>query len=379
MIRLTGRGTATATGSVAVFAAGLGAGYPVLLAVSAAAFGAVVAAVAIAARRPRVTVEREVYPDRVHRGRPAFARLKVTNPGTRRQPGFTAGDRLGAGFQTVSVRALPPNGQAVHHYELPTEARGRHVVGPLTVDRGDPLGLGTGRLTTGETATVWVHPRVHPMRAIAAGHPRHHHEGRSTDDSLHGSLDLRDVREYVVGDEVRHLHWKATARTGQLMVREYVDPDQPRFTALLDTRRESGRTDLFEDAVDLTASLVVSAATADQRCRLVTSCGLDLGTNGGAKAARRMLDELCTLDMTAEHGLALAPGALSRSGGGTLVVVLTALADADRAAIAALRPRYSSVIVIVLDGRPGTVPGAKVVAATGAADAVRRWNAVVVP
>lgn len=68
---------------------------------------------------------------------------------------------------------------------------------------------------------------------------------------------------------------------------------------------------------------------------------------------------------------------LSRSGGGTLVVVLTALADADRAAIAALRPRYSSVIVIVLNGQSGRVPGAKVVPATDAADAARRWNAVV--
>ena len=53
-----------------------------------------------------------------------------------------------------------------------------------------------------------------------------------------GAMDLRALRPYVPGDELRHLHWKATARTGQLMVREYVDPAQPWCVVVLDTRRD---------------------------------------------------------------------------------------------------------------------------------------------
>ncbi|MGH3763132.1 DUF58 domain-containing protein [Actinophytocola sp.] len=358
------------------------AGYPVPRGLAGAALGAVVAALVITARRPRVTVTREVYPDRVQRGRPSFARLRVENAGSRRQSEFTAGDLIGAGFHAVTVRALPPGAQAVYHYELPTRRRGRFQVGPLTLQRVDPLGLGRSRLTTGDTTTLWVHPHIYPVRALVGGHPRHHHEGRTSDDSLHGSLDLRDVREYVAGDEVRHLHWKATARTGQLMVRDYVDPNQPRFTALLDTRAELTTAAAFEHAVDLVGSLATASATAGHRCRLVTPGGLDVRERGGPSSVRRLLDELCQLE-PAGGVAALVPTELARTGdhGGCLVVVLTGAHQADLAALASLRQHYTTTVVVVLGGGPTgvevKVPGVRVLRATNAKDAARRWNLVV--
>ncbi|HEY0448966.1 DUF58 domain-containing protein [Actinophytocola sp.] len=358
------------------------AGYPMLRGLAGAALGAVVAALVITARRPRVAVTREIYPDRVRRGRPAFARLRVENAGSRRQGEFTAGDLVGSGFHAVTVRALPPGAQAVYHYELPTLRRGRFQVGPLTLQRVDPLGLGRSRLTTGDTTTLWVHPHLYPVRALVGGHPRHHHEGRTTDDPLHGSLDLRDVREYVVGDEVRHLHWKATARTGQLMVRDYVDPNQPRFTALLDTRAELTTAAVFEDAVDLAGSLATASATAGHRCRLLTPGGLDVSERGGASSVRRLLDELCQLEPVAGT-VPLVPAELARTGdhGGCLVVVMAGAHHADLAALAALRQHYTTTVVVVLGGgRTGVevkVPGVRVLHATDAKDAARRWNVVV--
>jgi len=380
--RLTRRGWAVLVGAVLVYAVGEWVGFPMLRALAGAALGAVVAALVITARRPRVAVTREVYPDRVQRGRPAFARLRVRNAGTRRQGGFTAGDRIDddtRGFHAVAVRPLAPGADAVYHYELPTTRRGRFQVGPLTLERIDPLGLGRSRLSTGDTTTLWVHPRVYPVRALVAGHPRHHHEGRTSDNSLHGSLDLRDVREYVMGDEVRHLHWKATARAGRLMVRDYVDPNQPRFTALLDTRTDLLPASVLEEAVDLTASLVTAAAGAGYWCRLVTSGEVDLKLRGGQQAVRQVLDELCELAPT--HGGPLVPTGLTRTGdrGGSLVVVLASAWQADLAAIAALRPHYTSTVVITLAG--GTqngvevrVPGARVIKAPNAKGATRRWN-----
>jgi uncharacterized protein (DUF58 family) len=311
----------------------------------------------------------------VQRGRPAFAQLRVHNTGQRRQTGFTATDRVESAVQVLTVRPLSPGAEAVYHYDLPTERRGRHQVGPLALHRVDPLGLGRSRLTAGETATLWVHPRVHPMRVMTGGYPRHHHEGSGTDNALNGSLDVRDVREYVVGDEVRHLHWKATARTGQLMVRDFVDPAQPRLTVLLDTRRSPTGQTLFEDAVDLAASLTVSAATAEHRCRLLTTGGVDVAAGTGAGAARRILDELCTLRRDADPRELLVPTALTESAGGGLAVVLTGVAAADRAALATLR-RFSSVVVIVLgDSTETAVPGATLLRASSADEAVRRWNA----
>jgi uncharacterized protein (DUF58 family) len=337
-------------------------------------------------RRPRVVVNREIYPDRVQRGRPTFARLRVHNASTRRQSGFTAGDRAGPGFHAITVRTLPPGADAVYHYELPTDRRGRHQVGPLILERVDPLGLGRTRLATGDTTTLWVHPRVHPVRALLGSHSRHHHEGRTGDASLRGSLDLRDVREYVVGDEVRHLHWKATAHTGRLMVRDYVDPDQPRFTVLLDTRPAAGP--IFEHAVELAASLVAASAMAGHRCRLVTPCGVDLRTRGGPLAVRQLLDALCELGPAKAQSGPLVPVALSRSGdrGGCLAVIIAgttagaagAATHADLAALTSLRQHYCPAVVTVIGGGScARVPGALVVHASDAVDAVHRWNATV--
>ncbi|GAB1507971.1 DUF58 domain-containing protein [Actinophytocola sp. KF-1] len=381
MPRLTRRGWAVLAAALVAYAAGEWLGFPILRALAGAALGAVAAALVVTARRPRVAVSREVYPDRVQRGRPAFARLRVHNDSPRRHGGFTAGDRVGGGgFHAVAVRPLAPGADAVYHYELPTTRRGRFQVGPLTLERVDPLGLGRSRLTTGDTTTMWVHPKTYPVRALVAGHPRHHHEGRTTDDSLHGSLDLRDVREYVIGDEVRHLHWKAIARTGRLMVRDYVDPNQPRFTTLLDTRAALAPADGFEEAVDLAASLMNAAADAGYWCRFVTSCGVDLKLRGGPQAVRQVLDELCELTQdTATPPLVPVPLTRAADRGGSLVVVLASAHQQDLAAVAALRPHYASTVVITLAGGAHTgvdvrIPGVRVIRAPNARGATRRWN-----
>jgi uncharacterized protein (DUF58 family) len=373
-VRLTRRGIATLAGAAVLFALGQVAGYPVLLGLAAAAATAVLVALAVTGRRPQVEVTRRVYPDRVERGRPAFVELHVRNPHARRQPAFTATDRLGSRPLPMSVRSLAPGADVPYRNEVPTDRRGRHQVGPLTLDRTDALGLGQCRLSLSETATLWVYPRVHPVRVFAAGRPRHHHEGTATEAALRGSLDVREVREYVVGDEVRHLHWKATARTGRLMIRDYADPNQPQFTALLDNRPETRG---FEEAVELAASLLVAAVNADHQSRLVTPSGVDVAPGtANAAAVRRLLDELCVLDRAGEPGLPLVPPTLGRARGGSLVVISSAVAPTDRAALAALRPSYPDLVVITL-GAAVDVPGAKVLRASDAEEAVRRWHTVI--
>lgn len=368
-VRLTRRGAGTLVAACALFALGQVAGYPLLLGVSAAALGSVVAALGVAARRPRVEVVRTLYPDRVERGRPAAVTLQIINPGPRRQPSFTVTDKVGDTYLTVEVRSLAPGGQPdIRHNEIPTDRRGRHQIGPLTMSRTDALGLCSSRRSLGDTALLWVLPRTHPVRVVPAGRPRHHHEGAAV--SLRGSLDLREVREYVVGDEVRHLHWKATAKTGRLMIRDYADPNQPRFTVLLDNRREMSASS-FEEAVELAASLTVSAAKSDHRCRLVTPSGVDVVTPPGVPSARRLQEELCVLSQSSETSL--VPQRLS--GGGTLVVVTSVVTPADRAALAGLR--FSDMIVVVIGASAPVLPGVKVLRATDAVDATRRWHAVI--
>ncbi|MGW5744497.1 DUF58 domain-containing protein [Amycolatopsis sp. NPDC003861] len=378
-MRPTPRGVAVLVVSVVLVAAGEWAGYPLLRVLGAIGFGAVPAALAVTARGPRVAVSRVVYPDRVERGRPALAKLRVRNVAGRPQPGLSAWDHAGGRTRTVHVQALAEGAEATYRYELPTGTRGLMTVGPLTLQRADPFGLARNRHPAGEAVALWVHPRTYPARALIGGFPRHHHDGATTDDSLRGSLDLRDVREYQPGDEIRHLHWKATARTGRMMVRDYADPQQPRFTLLLDTRGDVLPPAGFEEAVDLAASLLAASAKAGHHSRLVTSGGVDLATSGGPLAVRHLLDELCQVRQDSGAEQALVPGGLSavRHQGGCLTVVT---ADAGGlGGLAGLRARYSSFFVLALGsaGVPPVIPGARVLGADSAANAVRRWNEVV--
>jgi uncharacterized protein (DUF58 family) len=225
----------------------------------------------------------------------------------------------------------------------------------------------------GSTAELWVHPRRHAVRPAQAGHPRHHHDGPITDPPLRGSADLRAVRQYVVGDEVRHLHWKATARTGQLMVREYADPAQLRFTAVLDTRRAAMSPAVFEEAVELTASLLYASAEAGQYCRLITATGADTPVDSGLRVARMLLDELCLVSQDAAEDAPLLPGPLAaaRRPGGVLVMITGP--DLDLGPVGSWsRPDT----VIRLGVQQGVTPGAGLITAPDAAGAAARWNAL---
>jgi uncharacterized protein (DUF58 family) len=371
-VRLTGRGLAVLILAVALLLFGQWGGFPFPRALGGVLLATVVAALLLTLRGLTVRVRRSVYPDRVERGRPAVASLRVGNPGNRRIAGFLATDTAGGVSRTIRVRSLPAGAEAVYHYELPTSTRGKTTVGPLTLHRVDPFGLARSRLPTGETVPLWVHPRQIPARTLAGGYPRHHHDGIRTDDALRGSADLQDVREYVAGDEVRHLHWKATARTGRLMVRDLTDPQQPRFTLLLDTRAHVLAPAAFEEAVDVAASLLGACARAGHHSRLVTTCGRDLRTAGGLRAARSLLDELSELRQSDARDTALVPEFLPAGGG---LVVVTAGVDG----LAALRRRFATTVVVDLSPTdpPAAVPGVRVLRAGSAAEAVHRWNEVI--
>jgi uncharacterized protein (DUF58 family) len=243
------------------------------------------------------------------------------------------------------------------------------------VERGDPLGLARAGAVKGGSATLWVHPRRHPVRVRAGTHPRHHHDGPVVDASVRGSMDLRAVREYVPGDEPRYVNWRATARTGQLMVCDYVDPMRPRFAVVLDTRAEALDPDAFEAAVEVAASLVHASAVAGFDTRLCTTTGLDVRTTGELGAGRRLLDRLC--EVAQEPGGPLRPDALlGPAPGGSLVYVGGA---GEPGLIAVLRRRFPEVVLVTLAAQPvaAAAPGVVRLTAPDAPAAVAAWNALV--
>lgn len=280
--------------------------YPELTLLGAAAGIAVGYAVLSAAWRPRLEVTRSADPDRVARGEPAAMTLTVRNAGRLRAASLVAEDRCGDRAVPVPLLRLRPGRDTTVRYEVPTARRGVVPVGPLRVTRRDPLGLVALARPYGGTVPVWVHPRVHPLNAVPTG------AGRSLDGRVdkvpHGSITFDSLREYVVGDELRRVHWRTSARVGELMVRENVDTSLPRIVVLLDNRaaahpeRLDGVAESFESACEAAASVLVAAYREDLPVVLLLVAP---ESAGGDAAAQGPLDRLAAAELA--DGVTFSP------------------------------------------------------------------------
>ncbi|MEV4713925.1 DUF58 domain-containing protein [Micromonospora sp. NPDC049374] len=384
---ITARGIGLLVAAVLLLGAGFRFGYPELTLLGAAAGTAVAVALVAAARRPRLLVSRQADPDRVARGEPAAMTLTVRNAGRMGAASMLATDRCGDQVVPVPVLRLRPGADTTVSYPVPTSRRGVVPVGPLRVTRRDPLGLVVLARSYGEVVPVWVHPRVHPLRAVPTG------AGRSLDGRVdavpHGSITFDSLRDYVVGDELRRVHWRTSARVGELMVRENVDTSLPRIVVLLDNRavahpdRVGGVAESFESACEAAASVVTAAVREDLPVVLLFVAAEDTSAGSIGTGPSGPLDRLAAVALTGEGTLEAAAARLRRDRLGDTLVVLTGPGAAeDLGHVGALRGAYPSVLVGIFGAGQPTPPGAAglvvVDAADGAAfaaewDGVRRW------
>jgi uncharacterized protein (DUF58 family) len=329
-------GWGTLAGSLLLYTAGLLLGYPEPVVLALGGTLALAGALAWTAPRPRLEIRREVTPLKVPRGEAAVAVLHVRNRGRRALSGLRAGDRFGGTEQTVDVPRLPIGSTRTVSYPLPTGQRGEIPVGPLRLIRADPLGLTRRVREYGEEAVLLVRPQTTDLPVLPSGRA-HHLEGPTSDNAPSGTVTFHTLREYVVGDDLRHVHWRSSARTGTLMVRQLIDASLPTTTVALDNRDHPE----LELAVDVAASVARAAAKAGFPVRLLTGEGVLLELKGGPADAEVLLDRLATLrtgDRPVSEVVRLARG------GGSLVVVTCDAAEAGR--VAGVRRRFDRVICL---------------------------------
>src|SRR5205814_1197432 len=143
-------------------------------------------------------------------------------------------------------------------------SRGVYQVGPLELTSGDPFGFFTQRALLFERATVLVYPRVVPLRRLgfplAAGLGASQRRRALQDDPSRAA----GVRAYRPGDPLRRIHWKATARQGELQVRLLANSPQP---ARLPPASSPGQLGLALEAlarVEPSSRLTVAQLLAEQ-------------------------------------------------------------------------------------------------------------------
>ena len=326
-------------------------------------------------------------PARVRRGDVAEVSLEITSAG--RGPGATwlLAEQLPPALGTdrrFTLARLPVGRRTVLRYRLHPRRRGRHALGPLRSRVVDPFGLVERSNPGAGTTPLLVLPRVQPL-GVAGPLDGHGGEGSRRSIAVHGEDDV-SIREYRRGDDLRKVHWRATARTGELKVRLEERPWRARTTVLLDARRpahliaaqhDPDPADSLEWAVEATASIAVALGGRGHEVRLVTEVGelagsgrVPAGPLGGAP--EELLDRLATLAPSTRTDLTPGLEVVRRiAGDGQVVCVLGALGPDGRRRprprpARAPRPawRCCSTSAASCRGSAATAPGRRVRAPT---------------
>lgn len=372
---LTRRGRCVALAGGALLLAGivLGERSMVQLAVFVLALP-IVAAVVVARQRFSVGSRRTVTPARVPRGQDAEVLLELTN--TDRRPGgvWLLAESLPAELgeaPSFVVDGLGGGQTAALRYPVHGSRRGRHALGPLQLRLVDPFGLVLRGSTGTDTVPLVVVPRVRPLGPGGpAGGSGGTGDGARRSIAVAGEDDVT-TRGYRHGDDLRKVHWRTTARTGELMVRMEERPWRSSATILLDTRARAHLLaprglagvptpgpegdpapppDSLEWVVEAAASFGASLARRGTLLRVVTDGG-DLSPDvRGGLGAEELLDRLAGL--TASRTSSLGAGvetACRVAGDGPLVCLLGAVGVDDVAGLARARSGPVRDVAVLAD------------------------------
>jgi uncharacterized protein (DUF58 family) len=217
-------------------------------------------------RSPQLSATRRFSHDVIAVGSPVTVSIEVANESIGRSAAATWRDTLPWPPGSTEPEALAPlpsaryssRGTTRLDHVLHPPQRGVVEIGPLVVERIDPFGLTRRRVSLGEPRQLIVAPRVTPLAgsgfSLAGGDgsvsASRHNSAGNTDDLM--------TREYRRGDALRRVHWRATARHGDLMVRQEEESSFPTARIIVDTRAGGYEADdAFEWALGMVASLGV--------------------------------------------------------------------------------------------------------------------------
>lgn len=237
-------------------------------------------------------------------------------------------------------------------YTLTCAARGEHIFGPAELRAGDIFGLSTSRLAVAERDTLLVYPKIVPLTALGLPAAQPFGDLRVRQRLYEDPLRTIGIRDYAVGDSLRHMHWKATARTGTPQVR------------------------VFEPVRTLRALLFLDVATAEKPWQGYEPERLELAVLTAASTAMHLLAE------GFEVGLYTNGRALLREGLiGVAAAASPSTAPAMLEGLARISPMAAAPLDRVIDHERSRLPGqgsAIIISAapTGALlDAARRLRA----
>ncbi|MGP9682659.1 DUF58 domain-containing protein [Brachybacterium sp. AOP3-A1-3] len=258
-----------------------------------------------------VTLDLQAH--RVEAGARAVGRIKVANPSGR--PILPSRVELTVGRATAQllVPRLTPEGTHEELFAVPTTRREVLIIGPVRSMRDDPLSLVRRQVTWATKQDLFVHPRTVRLDGASSGFLRDLEDTPSADLSS-SDIAVHTLREYTPGDDRRHVHWRTTARTGTLMVRQFEETRRSHVVVALDNlSAQYESAEEFELAVSVAASIAVQTRREEKELTAFT-----VDDRQRTRTHRQLMDDFTVVDQLRDrfpfHVLGrkaadLAPGA----------------------------------------------------------------------
>lgn len=338
-------GVAVLVVAVGAWVAGLVLGWLEVLVAAIVLTVALVAAIVFVLGRLRYDVSLVLTQSRVTVGDPAVGRLDVRNAAARPLLPSVMELPVGRGVAAFPVPRLRGGGTHEEIFRIPTRRRSVITVGPVKSVRADPLGLLRREVTWTDEQELYVHPAVKNLASSSTGLLRDL-EGRATTDLTDSDVSFHALREYVPGDDLRHVHWKTTARTGTLMVRQFEETRRSHLAVLLSTRAQDYADDEeFELAVSVCGSLGLQAIKEDRGVTVLVHSGSLRGDHH-----TRLLDDLARVEPVASRSklvdLARGVGTSAASASVIAFVVGSKVTPSELRAASARLPAGVTVMAI---------------------------------
>ncbi|GAA0735064.1 DUF58 domain-containing protein [Dactylosporangium roseum] len=306
--------------------------------------------------RYRLSCSRTLDPHRVQVGASARVILRLQNLSRLPTGTMLLEDRLPYALGSrprLVLEKLGAHQASSVAYTVRADVRGRYEVGPLVVRLTDPFGLCELTRAFPSVDRLTVIPQVVPLPSVRlAGEFAGSGESRARSVAVHGEDDAA-TREYRYGDDLRRVHWRSTARTGELMVRREEQPWESRATVVLDTRagahRGEGPTASFEWAVSAAASIAVHLRHAGYKMRLVTDAGVDVDATE-IDGDGPLLDQLADVRPAQRGDIGtLIERVRRRNDGGLIIGIFGLLSAAEAELLAGFRVNNATCVALFVD------------------------------
>ena len=350
---LTTRGTSFLAAGVAAILAGLLVGTRALLSVGFVLIALPLLAWLAAGRsRYRLSCTRSISPAQVPVGHTTAVTLRLENASRLPTGLMLAQDSVPYALGTrprYVLDGIERGGVRELTYTLRSDLRGKYEIGPLEIRIADAFGVVEVSRSFSSKSTLVVTPNVVPLaRAMVSSSWAGDGDGKTRTAAAAGEDDVIP-RSYRNGDDLRRVHWRSTARYGELMVRREEQRWRNRALLYLDTRRSShygsGMASSFEFAVSAAASVGVHVAREGLDGQLITDGGtLD---NGGA-FEEVLLDSLAVIKPSNNHDISRGMAAIRGAEGGLIIAVCGRMsAEAVRQLAACRRDQCQGIALLL--------------------------------